>query len=112
MKAGCISAALITLGVCGCAAQPTQLAPTLAAEPATQSALASATRPSPQEYAVVDVNTRAAGDAEIICEREAKLGSHFKREVCRTRTAVEQARSDSQEWLRTGGFSGSPTVVR
>jgi len=79
----------------------------LSAPPATSDGAS-----APTEYLTVDVQVRSPGDGDIVCEKEATTGSHWKRRVCRTRSAMEQQRAASQEWLRTGGFSGSPSVVR
>jgi len=105
MNARCLSIAVLALGAGGCAVEPSQ-APLVA-----QSSVSTAAD-APTEYLEVDVKAQSPFEDEIICERESKLGSHWKRRVCRTRAVVEQQRAASQEWLRTGGFSGSPTVVR
>jgi hypothetical protein len=102
---------LLTLGAYSCAADPVQQSPALALQPVPPTPLERATS-APTEYLAVDVKATSAGDGDIVCEREAKTGSHWKRKVCRTRDVVELERAASQEWLRTGGFSGSPTVVR
>lgn len=108
MNARCLSIAVLALGTGGCAIDPIEqsLLP-LTAQTSVPPAL-----DAPTEYLEVDVKTQSPFEDEVVCEREAKLGSHWKRRVCRTRSVVDQQRAASQEWLRTGGFSGSPTVVR
>ncbi len=49
---------------------------------------------------------------ELDCRREIKTGSHRERERCMTRSQRRAIRQASQEWLRSGGWQGSPVVVR
>jgi hypothetical protein len=108
MYARYLSIAVLALGTGGCAVDPLEQAQS----PIVAQASVPPVLDAPTEYLEVDVRSQSPFEDEIVCEREAKLGSHWKRRVCRTQSLAEQQRAASQEWLRTGGFSGSPTVIR
>lgn len=59
----------------------------------------------------IELKPRPPTDDEVICRREVLTGSHWPREVCMTRGRREEIREKAQEWYRTGGREGSPSVV-
>ena len=94
-----ISISFCALTIAGCATQP---------QPVEQAAASSAQAAEVEQVAEDEQSSTTdvanAGD-EIICTREAVIGSRFKDKVCATRAQRDEARRKSQEFLREGGRS-------
>lgn len=92
------------LGLSACA-----VAPPAQQEPLVANYDASA---APETVKEVVVQPQPVNEDSLVCRDEVRVGSHWTRRRCFRRGDLERARQNAQEWLRTGGNSGSPTVVR
>lgn len=60
----------------------------------------------------VVVAMQEPGSDDLVCRKEARIGSHRSRRVCFTRAQLDEITRQAQLWMRTGGFEGGPTVAR
>jgi hypothetical protein len=60
---------------------------------------------------IVNVEPRPVGADETVCRKEAVLGSHRPRTVCRTRSQRDATRAAAQDWYRSGGRNGEISQV-
>jgi hypothetical protein len=91
-----------------------------AEQPAPEPALlVTAVAHDPQTLQEIKVNvktvamlpTRPSADDDVICVREKTTGSHIATDRCYTREQQRRRNSEAQEWLRSGGLSGSVSEV-
>jgi hypothetical protein len=85
-------AAVVTLAVHGCAADP------------------------PRDATIQPAATAAAGDpAEIVCRDQEQTGTRFKKQKCRERSQIDeetrQSRDTMREALRKAGNTSDPGVL-
>ena len=100
--------------VSACAQQPiSQQPPTAELQPAVPQVLLASTLEEVRVRAkqVPIQLLRVSGD-DVVCRKEVRVGSHMRRERCFSRRDLDEATRNAQEWLRTSGFQGSPSVAR
>lgn len=69
-------------------------------------------KPTSDRVVGIEVKPRTVpGPNEIVCDETILTGTHQQRELCLSRAQRRAERAASQEWLRSGGFGGSPVVV-
>jgi len=107
----CLAAFLF---VSACAQQPTvQQPPTAELQPAAPQASAAYTAEELRASAKqVGIQPPSFSGDDVVCRKETRVGTHVRRERCFRRGELGEATRNAQEWLRSGGFQGSPTVVR
>ena len=100
----------LVLLLTACAAQqpepePTQLAAAVAHDPQILQEI------KVNAKTVVLLPARSSADDEVICVREKTTGSHIATDRCYTREQQRRQNAEAQEWLRSGGLSGSVAEV-
>jgi hypothetical protein len=90
-----VESAVIVAALCGCATAPPDAPPVAAtAEPYVQ-----------------EVITLVPAPADLHCSTQRATGSHIARRTCVTRAEQVEISRASQEWIRSGGASGTPYLV-
>ena len=94
--------------ISACAQQPTvQQPPAAQLQPAALTASAAfSTEELRANAKQVAIQPPSISDDDVICRKETRVGSHFRRERCFQRGELKEATRNAQEWLRTGGING------
>ena len=102
MRAVVLSLSLLSsLSLLGCAAQPSQ----------PLHSLADTNHILLENVKEVSVRRQPTTGDRVVCEYVAPTGSHIRRKRCSTLRQRDREAAEAQEWLRTGGQSGSVTLA-
>ncbi len=102
MRAVALSLSLLSsLSLLGCAAQPIQ----------PLASLTDANHVQLENVKEVSIRRRPTTGDQVVCEYVAPTGSHIRRKRCSTLRQRDREAAEAQEWLRTGGQSGSVTLA-
>ncbi len=102
MRAVALSLSLLSsLFLLGCAVQPIQLL----------HSLDDANHVQLENVKEVSIRRRPTTGDQVVCEYVTPTGSHIPRKGCNTVRQRDREAAEAQEWMRTGGQSGSVTLA-